>query len=288
MKNVFSVRNLLCLVPLCAALVLPSAALELAPARTSPYDLAVSGRLAGVPAGETRFVSWKDLRALPTTKLKLIGEFVPGEQEVTALFLSDLLKALPPAPGVDVLLATCTDGYASIYRDSFIAKYRPFLVLEINGQGPEKWPPPGLKFNPGPYVITVSDALVPGVAQLLDVGHKRPWGVAAIELANYAEREADAFAGKWATLSPAAQAGREIWINSCASCHAGPGRIFGGTKAERPFPVLEAHAGYNRDYFKKYVRNPQGMIAGAKMEAHPHYTDEQLEELIAFITASQK
>jgi cytochrome c2 len=259
--------------------------LELHPQRSSPFDLAVSGQLGGVPPGETRFITWADLKALPTVTLKLTGEFVPGEQSVTALYLTDLWAALPHDKGADTLFATCSDGYASIYRREFMATYRPFVVLEINGDGPEKWPPAGLKFNPGPYVISVSSDLVPAVAKLLDAGHKRPWGVAAIEVATFAERDKDAFAGKWAMLSARAQAGREIWINSCASCHHGPSAMFGGNKSDRPFEVLVAHAGYNRDYFKKYVRDPQSMIAGAKMEAHPHYTDEQLDELIAFITA---
>ena len=255
--------------------------------KSSPYDLALTGRLAGVPAGDKRFVRWTDLRALPTTKLRLDGEFVPGEQEVTVVFLSDLWAALPRGAGADMLLATCDDGYASIYRERFIADYRPFLVLEINGQGPEKWPPAGLTFNPGPYVISISPRLVPAAATLLDAGHKKPWAVTTLELANFAERDRDSFSGRWAALSARAVAGREIWINSCASCHRGPGATFGGTKADRPFEVLVAHAAYNRDYFKKYVRAPTSVMAGAKMEAHPHYSDAQLEQLIAFITAER-
>lgn len=278
------VRLALASVLLCANL----SALELKPQRGSSHDLAVSGRLAGVPSGETRYISWAELRALATTRLQLTGEFVPGEQEVTALFLQDLLAVLPLAPGADTVLATCTDGYASIYRTAFIAEYRPFLVLEINARGPEHWPPPGLKFNPGPYVISISPKLAPAVATLLDAGHKRPWGVTALEFVNFAERQRDVFSGRWAAPSAAAQVGREIWVNSCASCHQGPGRMFGGTKSDRPFPVLVAHAAYNADYFRKYVRDPQGVIAGAKMEAHPHYTDEQLAALIAFITADGK
>ena len=254
--------------------------------RSSPFDLALTGRLAGVPAGEKRYVRWADLRALPTTRLRLNGEFVPGEQELTVVFLGDLWAALPRGAGADTLLATCaSDGYASIYRERFIAEYRPFLVLEINGQGPEKWPPAGLTFNPGPYVISVSPEVVPALATLLDAGHKKPWGVTALELANFAERDRDSFSGRWAALSERAVAGREIWINSCASCHRGPGTTFGGTKSDRPFEVLAAHAAYNADYFKKYVRAPASLMAGAKMEAHPHYTDAQLESLIAFITA---
>jgi cytochrome c2 len=262
-----------------------AAVLDLQRARARPTDLAVSGLLAGVPPGETRFVPWAELRALPTSHLRLRDEFLPGEQEVTVVFLADLWRALPHAPGADVLLAVCDDGYASIYRQDFIARYRPFLVLEIDGQGPDRWPPPGLKFNPGPYAITVAPALVPAVAAFLDLGHKKPWGVVSLTVARMADAFHGAYAGPWARLSTRAAAGREIWINSCASCHAGPGGTFGGTKSGQAFPTLAALAAANPDFFRAYVRHPQAMIATAKMEPHPHYTGAQLAELIAFITA---
>ena len=260
-------------------------ALPLQAVRTAPTDLAVTGRLVGVPAGESRFIRWADLRALPTHKLKLTGEFVHGEQEVTVIFLHDLWQALPVGPQADVVLATCGDGYAAVYREDFIRHYQPFLVLEINGQGPEKWPPPGLKYNPGPYVISVATVVEPTVAHLLDPGHKKPWGVNTIEIGNFAERFRGAFTGKWAGLSARAAEGREIWINSCASCHPGPGTIFGGTKSGQPFPVIAAIAGYDPGLFHRYVRAPKSENPAAKMEAHPHYTDAQLDALIAFITA---
>lgn len=266
----------------------PVQAFELYRERSGPTDLMLTGRIAGVPTGENRFVHWADLRALPTSKLRLTGEFVPGEQEVTVVFLEDLWKQLPRGEGVDVLLATCRDEYAAVYRQDFITNYRPFLVLEINGQGPDQWPPPGLKFNPAPYVITVSDAVVPAVAQLLDAPHKKPWGVSKLELANYAERFHGAYDGLWASLSPAAVAGREIWVNSCACCHQGPGGMFGGVKSGQPFPVVAAIACCNQPFFKLYVRAPKQANPSAKMEAHPHYTDGQLEALIAFITADGK
>lgn len=259
--------------------------LELHVERSSPYDLEISGRLEGLPAGGSRYLRWQALRALPVTRLKVEGEFVSGEQEVTVVFLEDLLRRLPLEPGVDTVLATCTDRYASVYTAKFMKQYRPFLVLEINGDGPERWPPPGLNYNPGPYVISVSDTVAPGVSSILDIGHKRPWGTAALELAVYAERFRTAYEGRWSTLSAAAVQGREVWINSCSSCHQGPDGLWGGNKSERPFAVLEALAGYNAAYFKTYVRTPQAINPSAKMEPHPHYTDEQLDALIAFVTA---
>ncbi len=266
----------------------PARPLDLHPVRSSPYDLAVTGLVPGVPAGGVWFARWADLRALPTTKLSINGEFVSGAQVVTVVFLDDLWKALSPEPGADTLLATCSDQYTSIYTAAFIAKYRPFLVLEINGDGPEKWPPPGLSYNPGPYVITVSPGLAPEVAGYRDLEHKKPWGVTTIEAASFADKYKGAFTGKWASLSEAAQRGREIWINSCASCHPGPAGTFSGTKAARPFQVIAAYAGYDRGFFMKYVRDPKSLVASAKMEPHPDYSDAELSDLIEFITAGQR
>ncbi len=263
-----------------------SAALGLHPTPSSPYDLAVSGNVAGVPAGGIGYLRWSDLRALPTSQIKLDGEFVKGTQTVTIVFLSDLWKALPVAPGSDTLLATCaSDGYAAIYTLDFMARYRPFVVLEINGQGPDKWPPPGLAYNPGPYVISVSADLAPAAAGFRDMPHKKPWGVTQVEVARSADRLSALYSGKWASLSPDAEKGREIWINSCASCHKDPEGKFGGTKSGKPFQVLAAYAAYDRAYFERYVHNPQAVVPTAKMEPHPWYTDAELRQLEAFVTA---
>lgn len=259
-----------------------TSALELHPTATGPTDLALTGLMTGLAPEEKRFIRWVDLAALPTSKLELNGEFLPGPQEVTVLFLQDLWRALPRTAAADTLLAVCKDGYSSVYTEEFIARYRPFLILAINGAGPDRWPPPGLEFNPGPYVISVSAGVVPAVASLLDAGHKKPWGVDSLRVVRHDE----AFTGFFGLpLSVSARAGREIWINSCASCHPGPPETFGGTKSDRPFDVVAAHARQNPDYFKKYVRAPKSFVSSAKMEPHPHYTDEQLAALIAFLSA---
>jgi cytochrome c1 len=119
----------------------------------------------------------------------------------------------------------------------------------------------------------------------VDAGHKRPWGVTALEVAGFAERFAGALTGSWAALSPRAAAGRELWVDSCASCHAGPPGTFGGTKSGRPFAVLAAHAQFNAAYFRGYIRDPKKFVPTAAMEPHPHYTEAQLDALAAFVTA---
>jgi mono/diheme cytochrome c family protein len=255
--------------------------------RQSPFDLEIAGELAGVATGERRYVRWSALRSLPTRTLDLTGEFVPRVQEVTVVFLDDLWRRLPVTEKADTLVASCTDGYVSVFPREAIWRYRPFIVLEIDGEGPEAWPPAGLSFNPGPYVISVSATVAPSVATLLDSNHKRPWGVSRIEIVNYARYFEPAFAGEWAQLSSRAREGRELWIHSCASCHAGPNGLAGGTKSDRPFAVLAAYAKHSPDHFKRYVRDPRSVSPGAKMEPHPRYTDAQLDALIAFVTAER-
>lgn len=259
-------------------------ALTLHAERASPFDLAIKGRLEGVPPGETRYVRRADLETLPSRVLTLSGEFTPGEQAVTVVLLDDLLARLPRTPDADTVIATCTDGYASIYTREFIATHKPFLVLQINGQGPDHWPPPGMKFNPGPFVISVADELSPGVSALPDIGHKRPWGMDTLELADYATRFTSLLSAPASELPSLAAEGRELWVNSCFSCHESPGATpLGGTKAARPLPILAMHATYNPAFFKTYVRTPTALNPAAKMEPHPHYTDAQLDALIAFL-----
>ena len=162
------------------------------------------------------------------------------------------------------------------------------VVLEINGRGPETWPPPGMTYNPGPYSITVSETVAPAVAGFLDAAHKKPWSVAKIEVVNYAARFAAIESGAWAQLSARAVRGREIWPNCCLSCHTGPTGIPGGTKSGRRFEVLAALATCNKEYFIHYVRAPRELMPEAKMEAHPHYTADQFAALMAFITAEPR
>jgi hypothetical protein len=280
-------RHRLAALTLLLAPALPSAraTLPLFEQRSSPYDLEVSGELAGVPPGGVRYVRYSDLRSLPTAVLRMTGEFVPGEQAVTVVFLGDLEKELPASPGADCVLATCVDRYASVFTRDFIARYRPFLVLEINGEGPDKWPPKGLDFNPGPYVITVSEALVPEAASVLDIAHKKPWGVSGIEIATFSKSFSGAFQGRWSAISARAAAGRDIWINDCDSCHLGPGGIFSGNQSRQAFAIIAAIARGNPALFKQYVRDPKSVISTAKMEPHPQYTDAQLDSVIAFTGA---
>ena len=58
--------------------------------------------------------------------------------------------------------------------------------------------------------------------------------------------------------------------------------------ADRPFQVIAAYAVFARRFFVKYVRDPKSLVPSAHMEAHPHYTDAQMSDLIEFISTGRE
>lgn len=262
-------------------------ALELYLQRSSATDLQISGLLKDVPVGESRWLRWSEVRELPSRLIETEGEFLPGRQKVRIVLLQDLISQLPLTIEADTVLADCADGYTSVFTGDFRARWKPYLVVAINGEGPTAWPLPGMTMNPGPYVVSVSEEVAPGVNKLMDVAHKQPWATTGLRFIRYADEFSAIYTGEWQLLSDSAIRGRELWVNSCHSCHTGPDNITGGSKSGRPFAVLKAHASYNRAWFIDYVRNPQRKNPAAKMTPHPHYSDAQLGDLIAFITAEK-
>ena len=272
---------------LLAAAASRAGVLPVAPGRGGPFDLNLSGSIEGLPAGGWGHLRRADLLALPATTLAVRDELGPRIQTVRAIFLSDLLARLPLRRGADLVLAECSDGYLSVYPLAFIRAYRPFLIVSVGGRGPADWPALGVPAGAGPYVIDVSTELVPAAARLRDLGHKQPWGVVALRVTTVADAFGALYRGRWAGLGAAAADGRDIWINSCASCHFGPDGATGGSKAGRPFAVVAAFAAAAPDFLRQYVRDPQSLMPGAKMEPHPYYSRRDLDDLIAFLTAGQ-
>ena len=265
----------------------PIQALELHPQRSAVTDLQISGLLRDVPAGESRWLRWSEIRALPTQVIETEGEFLPGRQKVEIVLLKDLLSQLPLMADADTVLADCADGYESVFTTDFTNRWKPYIVVAINGKGPTQWPLPGMTMDPGPYVVSVSEEVAPGVNKLMDVAHKQPWATTGLRFVRYADEFAASYTGEWQSLSDAATKGRELWVNSCHSCHTGPDNITGGSKSERPFAVLKVHAAHNRAWFIDYVRHPQGKNPNAKMTSHAHYSDAQFSDLIAYILAEK-
>ena len=258
--------------------------LTLYPQRAEPLDLAISGELEGLAPGQVAYLRAKDLRALPSKTLAADNRYFPGPNTLTIIPLEELWAALPRRSTADTLLAGCADGYMSVFDQAFVGNYHPFLVVAINGKPLDKILEQGVAFDGGPYIIDVSESLAPGVSTYLDIGHKEPWGVNSLNVVAHSVYFSSLYPPKTTTPSdPVVDQGRNIWINSCNSCHQGPDQRIGGTKAGFPLAVLQAQALYNQAYFRLYIRDPRKASPSSKMEPHPHYTDAQLDALTAFL-----
>lgn len=262
-------------------------ALDLAETREKPDDLAISGDFAALPARATRYVRHDDLLVLP--EVRTITEEPAkrmGQHECTVLFTDDLLKHLPLKPGADCLLLRCADKWESIYRSAFVKLWNPYILLRMDGKSLDgvTLPPPYDKMKLAPYYTNVSGALFPGF-QHTDYNNVNPTQVVEIVAANYDAYMKPWFSGKYAGLDLQAAAGREIFLNNCASCHQGPGGAVGGHVSTRPWEILTTHATYNKPYFIDYVRNPQKYIPGVAMPKHESYTPDTFDKLMAFLSA---
>ena len=263
-------------------------ALALNDKKSAEDDLALSGGFAAMPpGGATSYVRHADLLALPEVKT-ITEEPSPGmgKHECTVLFMADLLRYLPLKPGADCLLLRCADRWESIYKEDFVSRWNPYILLRMDGKSLDGvvLPAPFDKEKLAPYYTNVSLSMYPDFKST-DYNNVDPTQVVEIVAGNYEAYMKPWFSGKYADLGPEAAAGRTIFLNNCASCHQGPGGSVGGHVSTRPWEVLVAHASYNQTYFVDYVRNPQKYIPGVAMPSHESFTEEMFKKLIAFLSA---
>jgi mono/diheme cytochrome c family protein len=196
--------------------------------------------------------------------------------------LEDLIRVLASSPDSDLAVAICHDQYHAHYPRAYVADGHPLLVLEVNGQPPERWPksPEEPSQSMGPYMISHRD-FVPGSKILAHREEPQvPWGVIRVEFRNEISFF-DRIAPRGPNASDAAvQAGYLIARQNCLRCHNAGDE--GGQKARHPWLVLSAWATASPKYFAAYVRYPQAQNPQARMYPNPAYDDATLDALIAY------
>ena len=232
------------LAPLCLfiggwlTLSAPGLALTLSETKTNADDLALSGAFAGVPAGTVRYVSHAELLALPEVT-HITEEPSPGmgQHDCTVLFMADFLKSVPLASGADCILLRCADKWESIYREVFIKRWNPYILLRMDGKNLDgiALPAPFDKEKLAPYYTNVSLSRHPGFRGT-DYNNVDPTQVVELVATNYDDYLKPWFSGKYANLDAQASAGRSLFINNCAVVSPGAGRQCG-------WPCLHAPLG---------------------------------------------
>ena len=190
--------------------------------RQSPSDLEVGGELAGVPAGETRFITREDLLTLSQVSYTVSDDpNFSGPTKISGVPLEELARSLGSVPHSDMVVAICDDKYRANYPRAYVGAHHPLLVLTINGQPPSGWPrsPEGQGDDMGPYMIS-HPHFTPSFKIFSHTDEPQiPWGVVRIEL-----RDENAVFGAILPRGPQAAAptvtaGYRIAQQNCFRCH---------------------------------------------------------------------
>jgi mono/diheme cytochrome c family protein len=225
----------------------------------------------------------EDLLTLPQITYTVRGDTnFNGPTYVQGILLEDLIRALATHPDSDLAIAICDDQYHAHYPRAYLADHHPLLVMNVNGEPPERWPksPEGDAQSMGPYMISHSEFKPSSKILAHQDEPQVPWGVVRLEFQNertFFERIAPRGPN---TSDAAVQAGYLIARQNCLRCHNAGSE--GGQKARHPWLVLSAWATASPKYFAAYVRYPQAQNPQARMPPNPEYDDATLNALVAY------
>ena len=255
--------------------------MQLRATRTSPGDLEIGGELAGLATGSVRYVRYEDLLSLPQESYTISDDAnFKGRADISGVPLTALAKLFGQTSHSDLIVAICYDKYRSNYPSDYLAAHHPILVLKINGQLRDKWPPSENSGQLGPYLIS-HPTFKPSFTILSHQDEAQiPFGVTRLDF----RTESVVFGairpqGKWAKESSVWQ-GYQIARQDCFRCHGLYGE--GGERASRSWLVLAAWAATDPSRFEQYIRNPQSIQTSAKMPAHSEFDEVTLAALTAY------
>ncbi len=268
----------LCGLTVCAAAYRPQRRIVLHNSRHAPSDLEIGGSLQGVPPGDTRFVSYQQLLALPQESYTIGDDPNFGRPiTISGIALEELPALLGAQPGAAMVIAIADDHYAAHYPASYLRAHHPLLVLKVNGQDPAHWPLGVDRVPMGPYMVS-HPGFKPAFQVLSHPDEAQvPWGVVRIDLRReqvvYAPIKPQGAAAK----DPAVQQGYTIARQNCFRCHSRRGE--GGTKSTIHWGDLTRKAATDPKYFDTYVRTPKLINAHTQMAGNPEYDAATLHAL---------
>jgi mono/diheme cytochrome c family protein len=245
-------------------------------------------------ATELRFVrNGKPLRTVDLATLKahctvqtvsLDDPYYQRRKSFLACPLGDVLQLgfgqpLETLRGESFLLRA-RDGYAKPASGARLTETGAFLAFadaeRARGDDPGWEPIDRKQADPGPFYMVWTD---PTHAD--PTVYPWPYQLSTIEIAGL-ESVFPHVVPRGATPDSAAVAGYRIFSGECIACHAinrEGGTV--GPELNVPLSIVEYRP---TEQIKAYVRNPMA-FRYTSMPAHPHLSDQQLDDLIAYFTA---
>jgi len=262
------------LIPVIAVLIAPPGAASpdiLHRERSSPGDLEVGVEFTDAPTLSTRYIRYEDLLRLPQETYTVSDDSnLPAKTVISGVALETLARFLGQPPD-SFIAAICDDKYQAHYPHDYVAAHRPLLVLRINGQLHDRWPPSREGGALGSYLI--SHPFFKPAFKVLSYEDEPqiPYGLVGIEF----HREKAVF-----RANEKVRKGYWIARQDCLRCHNMGAE--GGTKAGRSWLKLAQRANEDGSRFRATIRNPKSVNPGAQMPAHSGYDDPTLDALTAY------
>ncbi|MDA0349685.1 MAG: ABC transporter substrate-binding protein [Verrucomicrobia bacterium] len=199
------------------------------------------------------------------------------EYDMTIVYLKDFLDTFIEDTTLNFWIMNCGDKYQSNFYPEILESSKPFFILTIDQKPLAQWlKDQGHPKEWGPHIVNIQNT-----DGLLDPPHKNPWGVIEMILTT----KTQAF-GNWGASknSESINSGRDIFQNSCASCHDTGNGILGGKVSTRNLQMLAVFAKNTEVYFRKLLDSPKETNPLAeKMPSYKHYSEKQVNDLIAFL-----
>ncbi len=169
-----------------------------------------------------------------------------------------------------------TDGYTVPMQGSRLLEGGAFIAF-ADDEHPDRWEPIGpRRSDPAPFYLVWKQR-----SQCNLETHPRPWQLAAIEVARFETVFPHTVPAGTDEASPARR-GFATFARECGRCHAinrEGGRV--GPELNVPQSIVEYRP---IAQIRAYIRDPLTFRYGA-MPPHPHLTDGDLDDLIAYFTA---
>lgn len=252
--------------------------------RHAASDLEIGGALEGVPTGETRFVSYKELLRMPQVSYTVSDDTNFGKTvQIRGVAIEDFPGLLRAQKGASMVIAFGDDRYAAHYPASYLHAHHPVLVLKVNGKEPADWPV-GVDGVPmGPYMVSHA-GYTPSFRVLSHEDEAQvPWGVVRIDVRRESEVYALIEPQGAAANDPVVRQGYAIARQSCFRCHSRSGE--GGVKSNRSWGDLAKKAATDPKYFDAYVLDPKKVNPKSQMAASPGYNEATLGALRRYFSS---
>ena len=220
-----------------------------------------------------------ELRAPPET----VTGYDPYYQRVKRFRALPLDRVLAAGFAGETRASLATRHFVLRARDGYTVPVAGEKLLEPGGYLAERdldapaWEPVGpQRANPGPVYLVWA-----GTSQTNLETHPRPWQLAAIEIARF-ESVFPHTVPTGVDANDAASRGFALFVGECVRCHAinrEGGRV--GPDLNVPLSIVEYRP---EAQIRAYIRNPLAFRYSA-MPAHPHFTDADLDGLVAYFRA---